>query len=119
MMQRQISFDPLAPDAVSYLTRATGVDFWPFNFSHDDVWFCCTVRDARDGIMFVLAAEFKTPFDAHISIAIADRRALTRGLLVTIFRALFFKAKRLTSLVDVENRAALNIVQRFGFQYEG
>ena len=114
-----ISFAPLRPDAVEYLTRHTGVDYrYGGNFGPPN-WFCVTARDDEGMLMGVLACEFKTFFDVHFNTAISDPRCMSRRLLRAIFTALFSKARRITAEVAVDNRRALRQMQRMGFVYEG
>jgi hypothetical protein len=83
-------------------------------------WFCVTVRDQlSDQVVAGLAAEFKSPFDAHLSVAIDDPDVITRRLLRGIFRALFTRAVRITMLVDPANTAAKDQAIRLGGVYEG
>lgn len=83
-------------------------------------WFCVTVRETVTGrVVAGLSAEFKTPFDAHISVAIDEPDAITRRLLNGIFRALFTKAHRITALCDPDNYEAEDRLKRLGFIYEG
>lgn len=112
------SFDPLEPDAVVFLSEATGIDFMLTNFAAPN-WFCVTARAPNGDLMGVAACEFKTWFDVHFSCAIADRRCMSRRLLRTIFEALFSRAVRVTALVSPDNRSAVEQTRRMGFVYEG
>lgn len=112
------SFAPLLPDAVQCLTDMTGVDF-SYGSMQEPKWFCCTVRDDRGELMFVLACEFRTWFDASFNAVVLKRRALSKRLYRAVFTALFSRARRVTAEIDVDNRAALKIVPRMGFVYEG
>jgi len=114
-----VSFAPLAPDAVAFLSEETGIDFLRTNFTHSR-WFCVTVRrDEDETLMAVAVGEFKEWFDVHFSAAICDRRAITRKLLATIFRTLFSRAVRITALVDPHNNGSISVTRRLGFVYEG
>lgn len=112
------SFDPLEPDAVVFLSEATGIDFMltDFNSPH---WLCVTARAPNGSLMGVAACEFKTWFDVHFSCAIADRRCMSRRLLRSIFSALFSRAVRVTALVSPDNESAVEQTRRMGFVYEG
>jgi hypothetical protein len=114
----KVSFAPLQPDAVRYLTRATGIDFSWCRFD-DPRWLCVTARDEDDEVMGVLACEFKNSFDVHFSTAILDQRCMSKRLLRTIFRTLFAKAVRVTALVSPANERAIKQMHRMGFVYEG
>ena len=82
-------------------------------------WFVVAVWNADDQVIAALTAEFKTPFDAHISAAIADPGALSFKLLEVIFSTLFKKAKRITALVDPDNTESIARLEDLGFWYEG
>jgi hypothetical protein len=112
------SFEPLEPDAVVFLSEATGIDFMLTDFTTPR-WFCVTVRSPAGELMGVATGEFKTWFDAHFSCAIADRRCMSRRLLRTIFTALFSRAVRITALVSPDNETAAEQTRRMGFVYEG
>jgi hypothetical protein len=113
-----VSFAPLEPDASALLSEGTNADFGrgPFAPPH---WFTVTARNDEGWIMGVLACEFRTRFEASFNAVIVDRRCLTRRLLRAIFTALFTKAIRVTAEISVNNRAALRVIERMGFVYEG
>lgn len=113
-----VSFAPLQPDAVAYLTQRTGVDY---TYSHFDtpLWFCASVRNDDGGIAAALACEYRTPFEMTFNAAIDDPRFMSRRFLRAIFKALFTGAVRLVAEIDIDNRASLRIVPRLGFVYEG
>ena len=114
-----ISFAPLRPDAVEYLSQLVGIDYrYGVPFAPPN-WFCVTARDDEGGIAGVLACEFKTWFNAYFNAAITDPRCMSRRLLRATFTALFSKAVRLTAEVDVNNQRALRQMQRTGWVYEG
>lgn len=112
-----VSFAPLKPDAVNFLTASTGV-YYSDNFDAPR-WFCVTARNDEGGVMGVVACEFRTFFEASFNAAVANRHCLSKRLYRAIFKALFSKAVRVTAEVGVDNRAALRIVPRLGFVYEG
>lgn len=114
-----VSFAPLRTDAASFLSWTTGLDFYDADFSDDDIWFCTTVFDDDDNPVVVIVFEFKTPFDAHFTLAVSNPRALSRRMITAIYRAVFTKAARITALVDPDNFRALRQVQRMGFVQEG
>lgn len=112
------SFEPLEPDAVVFLSEATGIDFMLTDFTTPR-WFCVTARAEDGSLMGVATGEFKTWFDVHFSCAIADRRCMSRRLLRSIFSALFSRAVRVTALVSPDNESAVEQTRRMGFVYEG
>lgn len=109
------SFDTLSKLGKAVLTEATG---WDYRDTDMRNWFCCTVYD-HDMIAAVLACEAQNSFEWRFTAAIADPRAITRRLLRSIFRALFTSGVRVTALVDPDNDAALRLMERLGFVYEG
>ena len=113
-----VSFAPLKPDAVRYLIEMVGVDFSYSSFMPPN-WFCATVRNDEGAVVAVLACEYRTPFDMTFNAAIDDPRFMSRRFLKAIFKALFSGAVRLTAEIEVNNAAALRIVPRLGFVYEG
>jgi hypothetical protein len=112
-----ISFAPLEPDAVRFLTERTGIDYSHCDFAGPQ-WLTITARDG-DKILGVFIGEFQVWFEVRITCAIDDPRFLTRRLLQAIFSTLFSRAVRLTAQVQPENEAANRIVRHLGFQFEG
>lgn len=113
-----VSFAPLDADAVVYLSEETGVDFRSARMGGPD-WFCASARNAHGAVIGALACEFKAPFDAHFSIAIADPHCLNHRVLHAVFLALFSQAKRLTALIDPGNKRAIKQAHQLGFVIEG
>lgn len=113
------SFAPLPGDARVFLSRATGIDFSNAKFIDEDAWFCCTVYRPDGRIAVVIVFEFKSPFDAHLTLVVADPKGLSRHLITTLYRTVFRRAKRVTALIDPFNADALRGVTRMGFQFEG
>jgi hypothetical protein len=114
----RISFAPLEPDAVAFLSASTGVDYRHCQFDQPQ-WFCVTARDHAGRILGVFIGEFTQWFDAQITCAIDHPRFLTRRLLRTIFTTLFSQAVRLTAFVGPDNEPGLRIMRHLGFQAEG
>lgn len=113
-----VSFAPLRPDAVDYLSFLTGTDYHYGNFQPPN-WLCVTARDDEGRLMGVLACEFKTWFEVQFSTAITDPHCMSRRLLRAVFTALFSQARRITAFVDVDNTRAVRQMKRMGFVYEG
>jgi hypothetical protein len=113
-----VSFAPFQPDAINLLCSGTHVDFSYGKFDQPN-WFCVTARDDEGKLMGVLACEFRTRFDASFNTVVIDRRCLTKRLLRAIFTALFSRAVRLTAEVATSNTAALRMMKRMGWVYEG
>ena len=112
------SFEPLAPDAIEFLSQELDIDYRLIDFA-SPWWLCVTARHVDDSIAGVLVCEFKTSFDVHCSYAISDPRCMTRRLMRAVFRALFSRAVRITSLVPPDNEHAASLARRMGFIYEG
>jgi hypothetical protein len=107
------------PDMIDFLRDRIELDLRGQHLEGPN-WFCVTVRSqATRQVVAACACEFKTPFDAHFSVAIDDPEAISRRLLRGIFRALFTKAQRVTALVDPNNYEAQDQAIRLGFVYEG
>lgn len=113
----RVTFEPLSREATRLLSEACGIDFSGANFATDH-WLCCTVYRRKD-IAAIIVFEFKTDFDAHVTTAVWDPRALSRKLLTSVLRTVFGYVKRITALIDPENTRALQQVWRFGFKHEG
>jgi hypothetical protein len=113
-----VSFAPLDPDAVAFLSEETGVDFRSVEFDRPE-WFCASARNAHGAVIGVLAAEFKSWFDADISVAVADPACLSWRVLHAIFVALFSTARRVTARIDPTNRPAIEQAFKLGFEVEG
>ena len=113
-----VSFAPLRPDAVIYLTDRIGIDYRRTNFESPH-WLCVTARNDEGSIMGVIACEFVNSFEAHFNSAVSDPRCATRRLLRATFTALFSRAVRLTALIDPDNTRAMRNAVRMGFIYEG
>jgi hypothetical protein len=113
-----VSFAPLKPDAIALLCAGTHVDFRYGKFDSPN-WLCVTARSHYGDLMGVLACEFRTFFDASFNTVIVNRHCLTRRLLRAVFTALFSRAARITAEVAVSNNAAIRMMGRMGFVYEG
>lgn len=112
------SFEPLALDAVEFLSEETGIDYGMCDFT-DPRWFCVTKRREDGTLMGVVAAEFKTWFDVHFNAAVADPSFMSKRLLAAIFRTLFSRAIRITALIEPGNERAIKNARQLGFIYEG
>jgi hypothetical protein len=107
------------PDFVAFMRDRIDLDLTGQNLDGPN-WFCVTVREDVTGhVVAGIACEFKTPFDAHVSVAVDEPEAITRYFLRRIFRALFVKAARITALCEPGNVRAEDGLKRMGFVYEG
>jgi hypothetical protein len=113
-----VSFRPLRNAEKGFLSWTTGIDFMATDFSNETYWFCCSVRDGAVPVI-VIVFEFKSPFDAQGTVAVADPRGLSRQLLTILFRAVFQRAARVTVLIDPGNDRAISQIWRMGFKPEG
>lgn len=114
----KIAFGDLPAEGKNLLTRATGIDFSPWNMRAPR-WFSAWARDERGQIAGVFSIEFKYHWEGYVNIVVADQRCMTRRALRAIFTAAFGQAVRLTAEIEPHNRRALRQVQRMGFVYEG
>jgi hypothetical protein len=112
------SFRPFTRDEVLFLQMMTNVDYSTTDFTQPH-WLCVTAYDDEGKLMGVCAFEFKTWFDAHMTVAILDPRCVTRRLLRAMFTAVFSQARRITVLVEANNLRSFVQVKRMGFQPEG
>jgi hypothetical protein len=113
-----VDFKPLQPEAVTFLSWATDIDFMTTNFTNEDLWFCCSVYDHEMPVI-VIVFEFKSPFEATGTVAVADPRGLSRQLLTALYRAVFQKAARITVNIRPDNEIAIRQIWRMGFKPEG
>lgn len=111
------SFRPFDEEEAAFLGQATGVDFSRTDFARPD-WLCVSCHE-EGRLLGLCAFEFKSPFDAHFSIAIRDRRCITRRVMRAMFKAVFSRAARVTALIAPGNAAALLQARRMGFEDEG
>lgn len=113
------SFAPLPGDVRVFLSRTTGIDFSHADFTNEDAWLCCTVYRPDTRLAVVIVFEFKSPFDAHLTLVVADPKGLSRHLITVLYRTVFRRAARVTALVDPFNINAVTGVTRMGFRFEG
>lgn len=110
-MTNSVVFD-LDSEGVAFLRDRLAVDY------SNGADLACQIR--RDGhLVFVVVCEFKTAFDAHLTVACDDPTVVTRRVLRAVFRALFSRAKRVTALIEPGNRRCISLARRLGFKDEG
>lgn len=103
----------LTEETVSFINDRLGVDYTGGCDLALTVW-----NDAGKVVLGVIC-EFKTEFDVHMTVACDDPKAVTRRMLRAVFKALFSKAKRITALIEPENRHCVRLARRLGFKDEG
>jgi len=116
------SFAPFEPDAAHYLSERTGIDYTRTNFDTPH-WLCVTARkqlpdQTYQPVVGVCCFEFRLWFDAYFTIAIDDRRAVSRRVMRAMFTAVFSQAKRITTEQPADSRLQ-SLAKRMGFQMEG
>lgn len=114
-----VSFAPLKPDAVDYLSRGIGIDFHPSMPFAPGKWFCVTARDDHGAIMGVIASEGLSRFEGSFHSVVTNPRCATRRLLRATYTALFAQVVRLTALIDPNNARAIRNAAAMGFIVEG
>lgn len=114
----RVSFQPLNLPARELLSWMTGTDYTKVNFADDEVWFCCSVFEGQAPAV-VIVFEFKSPHDAHLTLAVVDQKALSRQLITALYRTVFSRAGRVTALIEPGNKRAERQVGRMGFKPEG
>jgi RimJ/RimL family protein N-acetyltransferase len=112
------SFRPFNAEETGFLSRTTGIDFYGTDWSQPQ-WLCVSCRDDEGALMGLCVFELKTWFDAHFSIAIRDRRCITRRVMRAMFSAVFKRAVRVTALIEPWNETALRQALVMGFKAEG
>src|SRR5262245_57555461 len=114
----KVSFKPLTEREALLLSMETGINFTTTDFKDEQRWLCCTVRDGTEPAV-IIVFEFKTWFDAHLSLAVFRPKGLSRRLISALYQSVFSRAKRVSALIDPQNDKALRQVSRMGFRYEG
>lgn len=112
------SFAPFDRECEAFLTGATHIDFANTDWDQPQ-WLCVSARDDGGALMGLCVFEFKNGFDAHFSIAIRDRRCITRKVMRAMFQAVFSRARRVTALIEPWNADAIRQARLMGFQPEG
>jgi hypothetical protein len=114
-----VSFAPLKPDAIDYLSSGIGIDFGPAAPFASGEWLCVTARDDHGAIMGVIVSQRLNPFEGSFHSVVSDPRCATRRLLKAVYTALFSQVVRLTALIDPGNRRAIKNATAMGFVVEG
>ena len=114
-----VSFAPLRPDAIDYLSSGIGIDFAPSVPFAPGKWFCVTARNDHGAIMGVIACEGLSHFEGSFHSVVTDPRCATRRLLRAVYTALFSQVVRLTALIDPGNARAIRNATAMGFVVEG
>lgn len=111
------TFEPLTPEAVSFLEERTGIDYGAVDFGAPN-WFCVTARN-EGSIVGVLVGEFTTWFEVHLTTAIDNPKLMSPRLLHAIFSTCFSRAVRVTAMCRPDNDRSIRLIRHCGFQYEG
>jgi RimJ/RimL family protein N-acetyltransferase len=107
-------------EALEFLREEIGLDLHGQDLERDDRWLFVVARNDHDAVVGVLVLEWKTAFDAHLSIAVADQRCLfVTSLHKLLWRTVFARTVRVTILIDAENSKLEHTVRKMGFVYEG
>ena len=114
----KVSFAPFDRGAVFFLSQQTGIDYTHTDFAGKD-WLCVSAREDNGKLMGLCCFEFKTWFDAYFSIAIADRRCITRRVMRAMFKAVFSVAVRVTAEIEPSHPHAIRQAELMGFELEG
>jgi len=113
-----ITFEPLQPDAIRFLSVRTGGDYSNYDYAGSN-WVCATSRDDHGTVTGVLTGEFTTRWEVHMTCAVDDNSIITRRLLHAIFSTFFSSAARVTAMCRPENKRSEAGIRRLGFRYEG
>lgn len=111
------AFRPLQRNETMFLSSLTGIDFTSTDF-RSERWLCVTGYEGGK-LAGLCVFEFKTPFEAYFSLAIANPRCITRRVMRAMFTAAFTRAVRITAEIDPDNAAAIEQAGRLGFVVEG
>ena len=109
-----------AQDVLEFLVEEIGLDLQGQDLDRVDRWLFIVARNDHGAVIGVLVFEWKTPFDAHLSIAVVDRRCLLLSKLQRmIWEAVFSRAVRVTMLVDAADQRMEHTCRKLGAVYEG
>ena len=112
------SFAPFGIIERTLLSRATSIDYSRTVFDSPR-WLCVSGYDDDDQLMGVCAFEFVSWFEAYFSIAILDRRCITRRIMRAMFTAVFSQAVRVTAEIEPAKGEAIRQARLMGFEPEG
>ena len=107
-------------DALQFLLEEIRLDLQGQDLEREDRWLFVVARNEHDAVIGVLVFEWKTSFDAHLSIAVVDQRCLLLSKLQKlIWETVFDRAVRVTMLVDAADERMEHICRKLGAVYEG
>lgn len=106
-------------DVLDFLREEIELDLRGQHLDNPDHWFIAAVKNDHRAVVAVMVFEFKTWFDAHLSMAFTDKPVLMPGLFALIWRTVFSRAIRVTMLVDPANKKCERNIRKLGGQYEG
>ena len=113
-----ITFEPLQPDAVRFLSVRTGGDFSGYDYTLP-AFVCATSRTDDGAVTGVLMGEFTSRWEVHMTCAVDDNAIISRRLLHAIFATFFSCAVRVTAMCRPDNKRSETGIRRLGFKYEG
>lgn len=107
-------------EVLDFLREEIRLDLRGQDLEREDRWLFVVARNEHDAVVGVMVFEWKTSFDAHLSIAVADKRCLLISKLQTaVWNTVFEMAVRVTMLVDAADERMEAICRKLGAQYEG
>lgn len=107
-------------EVLEFLREEIALDLRGQDLHRDDRWLFIVARNDHGAVIGVLVFEWKTPFDAHLSIAVVDRRCmLLSRLQKLVWETVFDRTVRVTMLVDAADERMEATCRKLGAQYEG
>ena len=107
-------------EVLEFLREEIALDLRGQDLHRDDRWLFVVARNDHGAVIGVLVFEWKTPFDAHLSISVVDRRCLLMSKLQTmVWQEVFKRTARVTMLVDAADEKMEHTCRKLGAQYEG
>lgn len=107
-------------DVIEFLREEIALDLQGQDLHRPDRWLFVVARNEHGAVVGAMVFEWKTPFDAHLSMAVVDHRCLLIAKLQTmVWEAVFDRAVRVSIQIDPENAPLEATVRRLGFVYEG
>lgn len=107
-------------EVLEFLREEIRLDLRGQDLDREDRWLFVVARNEHEAVVGVLVFEWKTSFDAHLSIAVVDKRCLIMSRLQTaVWGTVFERAVRVTMLVDAADERMEHICRKLGAQYEG
>jgi hypothetical protein len=107
-------------DVLDFLREEIRLDLRGQDLDREDRWLLVVARNDHGAVIGAMVFEWKTPFDAHLSIAVVDRRCLLLSKLQKlVWETVFERTVRVTMMVDAADERMEHTCRKLGAVYEG